>query len=91
MIEVENDGETLKLIGEARLKHIEELYEKLKDHRSPDAISVLDISRLEDIDVAGAQVIVSFLKASQDVVLRGAPEVLEKKLEFTGLSQFVTK
>ena len=89
MLEIEKKDNVLIVRGEARLKNVEDLFQKIFDFRDDQDIREVSLAELEDIDVAGAQILVSYLKTSPEIVLCGANESLKRKFEYTGISQFI--
>lgn len=89
MIEIRRDEQNgFRLEGEATIHDAIELREKLLEVLASTASpTVLDLSGLTDLDTAGAQVLLAFVKSAPSVVLVSCPDPVAASLASLGLAK----
>jgi anti-anti-sigma factor len=82
---------TMTLVGELQVHHLHELKADLNQALEESDLAVVDVSGVNDVDVAGLQLLLAFFQSaghrSSPCKLTGIGPGLRKALQLTGLEQ----
>lgn len=82
--------DSLSVVGEATVYEISVLYEALLNALSYDPpIQSVDLSKLVDVDIAGAQLLLAFRRSLGRPCIEGCPRELRERLLQMGMGALV--
>ena len=90
MLEFEQAGDRISLVGELQISFLESLHAKLSEVVHHPGPLVLDLSQISEVDLAGLQVLLSFLRTRDNgsaTRIVGSPPVLVNALRLVGLEE----
>lgn len=90
MLKASLKGNRLSVSGELKVQHLDEIRPALLEALDLPQDVVLDVSRVAEVDTAGLQLVLSFLRTRQEgsARLEGLTPSFDRALQLTGLEPF---
>jgi ABC-type transporter Mla MlaB component len=94
VLELNNQNGNLTIAGQLLIRHLDSFKESLWEFLSTSSPIKVDVSQIKEVDLAGLQLLLAFLKTRKEVggaSITGLSKAFDRALKLTGLEKHYAK